>query len=171
MTRKSASGSALPFEHVACHPRDRATAVDASVKQGAKLLIGGKRIDRPGNFHQVSALARIPPDAPAFGEEVFGPVASLLKVRDLDEAIAIANASAYGLGSSVWTNDREDRRPCIDELEAGSTFINAMVASDPRLPFGGVKRSGYGRELARNGMLRQREDGVDRRAAGRRPQS
>ena len=121
-------------------------------KAGARLLTGGKRLDRPGNFYQVSALAQIPQDAPAYREEVFGPVALLFKARDLDEAIELANASEYGLGSSVWTHDEEERRRCVDELEAGATFINAMVASDPRLPFGGVKRSGYGRELARHGI-------------------
>jgi len=126
--------------------------VDASVRAGARLLTGGKRLNRPGNFYQVSALAQIPQDAPAFREEVFGPVASLFKVGDLGEAIELANASVYGLGSSVWTNNEEERRRCIDRLEAGCTFINAMVASDPRLPFGGVKRSGYGRELARHGI-------------------
>jgi succinate-semialdehyde dehydrogenase/glutarate-semialdehyde dehydrogenase len=126
--------------------------VDESVKAGARLLTGGKRLDRPGNFYPDSALAQIPQDAPASREEVFGPVALLFKVRDLDEAIELANASVYGLGSSVWTNDDEERRRCVDELEAGSTFINAMVVSDPRLPFGGVKRSGYGRELARHGI-------------------
>jgi succinate-semialdehyde dehydrogenase/glutarate-semialdehyde dehydrogenase len=126
--------------------------VDASVQAGARLLTGGKRLKRPGNFYQVSALAQIPQDAPAFREEVFGPVASLFKVGDVGEAIELANANVYGLGSSVWTNSEEERRRCIDELEAGATFINAMVASDPRLPFGGVKRSGYGRELARHGI-------------------
>jgi succinate-semialdehyde dehydrogenase/glutarate-semialdehyde dehydrogenase len=126
--------------------------VDESVRAGARLLTGGKRLDRPGNFYQVSALAGIPQGAPAYREEVFGPVALLFKVRDLGEAIELANSSVYGLGSSVWTNDEEERRRCIDELEAGSTFINAMVVSDPRLPFGGVKRSGYGRELSRNGI-------------------
>ncbi len=129
-----------------------ARQVDESVRAGARLLTGGKRLNRPGNFYQVSALARIPQNAPACREEVFGPVALLFKARDLDEAIELANASDYGLGSSVWTNDDEERRRCVDELEAGATFINAMVVSDPRLPFGGVKRSGYGRELSRHGI-------------------
>ena len=126
--------------------------VDESVRAGARVLTGGKRLDRPGNFYQVSALAQIPRDAPAYREEVFGPVALLFKARDLGEAIELANASDYGLGSSVWTHDEEERRRCVDELEAGTTFINAMVVSDPRLPFGGVKRSGYGRELSRHGI-------------------
>jgi succinate-semialdehyde dehydrogenase/glutarate-semialdehyde dehydrogenase len=126
--------------------------VNTSVQAGARLLTGGKRLDRRGNFYQVSALAQIPRDAPAFREEVFGPVALLFKVGDLGEAIELANDSDYGLGSSVWTNDPEERRRCVDELEAGTTFINAMVVSVPRLPFGGVKRSGYGRELSHHGI-------------------
>jgi succinate-semialdehyde dehydrogenase/glutarate-semialdehyde dehydrogenase len=126
--------------------------VDESVRAGARLLTGGKRLDGPGYFYPVSALARIPPNAPAYREEVFGPVALLFEARDLAEAIELANTSDYGLGSSVWTRDEEERRRCIDELEAGATFVNAMVVSDPRLPFGGVKRSGYGRELARHGI-------------------
>ena len=144
--------------------------VDESVRSGARLLIGGRRLERPGNFYPVSALARIPEQAPAWREEVFGPVALLFKVRDLSEAIELANASPYGLGSSVWTNDEAERRRSIDELEAGTTFVNSMVASDPRLPFGGVKRSGYGRELARHGIrefVNVKSVSVTERAAGR----
>ncbi|MCC6193693.1 MAG: NAD-dependent succinate-semialdehyde dehydrogenase [Burkholderiales bacterium] len=129
-----------------------ARQVDESVRAGAKVLTGGKRLDGPGNFYAVTALAQIPPEAPAYREEVFGPVALLFEVDDVGEAIELANASVYGLGSSVWTNDEAERWRCIDEIEAGTTAVNAMVASDPRLPFGGVKRSGYGRELARDGI-------------------
>jgi succinate-semialdehyde dehydrogenase/glutarate-semialdehyde dehydrogenase len=126
--------------------------VDESVRAGARLLVGGKRLDRAGNFYAVSALAGIPREAPAYRDEVFGPVALLFKVRDLDEALELANDSRYGLGSSVWTSDEAEWRRCVDELEAGMTFVNAMVASEPRLPFGGVKHSGHGRELSRHGI-------------------
>ena len=96
-------------------------------------------------FH--AALDSVPEDAPAFQEELFGPVASLFRVSTVHEAIALANATTFGLGSAAWTNDAMEQQLFINDLEAGCVFINGMVASDPRLPFGGVKRSGYGREL------------------------
>jgi succinate-semialdehyde dehydrogenase/glutarate-semialdehyde dehydrogenase len=129
-----------------------ADQVARSVAAGAKLLVGGKVIDGPGYYYAPTALADIPETAPVYREEVFGPVALLFKVHNLDQAIALANDSAFGLGSSVWTHDAGERERFIDELEAGMTVVNAMVASDPRLPFGGVKRSGYGRELSVVGM-------------------
>jgi succinate-semialdehyde dehydrogenase/glutarate-semialdehyde dehydrogenase len=122
--------------------------VQRSVAAGARLLTGGKRLDRPGNFYAPTALSNIPPDAPAYHEEVFGPVALLFRAPSLDAAIELANATTFGLGSSAWTNDPDEQTRLINDLEAGSVFINGMVASDPRLPFGGVKRSGYGRELS-----------------------
>jgi succinate-semialdehyde dehydrogenase/glutarate-semialdehyde dehydrogenase len=126
--------------------------VDASVKAGARLVTGGKRLGGKGNFYPPTLLSDIPPEAPAYREEVFGPVALLFRVKDLDEAIALANDSVFGLGSAAWTKDAAEQARFVDELEAGATFINGMVASDPRLPFGGVKRSGHGRELALHGI-------------------
>jgi succinate-semialdehyde dehydrogenase/glutarate-semialdehyde dehydrogenase len=126
--------------------------VDESVRAGARVLTGGKRFDRPGNFYAVSALAQTPHDTPALREEVFGPVALLFKVGNLDEAIDLANNSDYGLGSSVWTNDLEERRRCVDELEAGGTFDQCDRGFRSAPAFWGVKRSGYGRELAHQGM-------------------
>ena len=125
-----------------------------SVAAGAKLLCGGKRLGDRGNFYAPTVLADIPESAPAYSEETFGPVASLFRVRDTEEAIALANATRFGLGSSVWTNDRAEADRFIDGIEAGQVFVNAMVASDPRVPFGGVKHSGFGREL---GVLGIRE--------------
>jgi succinate-semialdehyde dehydrogenase/glutarate-semialdehyde dehydrogenase len=123
-----------------------------SVAAGAKLLCGGKRIGDRGNFYAPTVLADIPKNAPAYAEETFGPVASLFRVRDTDEAIALANATSFGLGSAVWTNDRAEADRFIDGIEAGQVFVNAMVASDPRVPFGGVKHSGFGRELGVYGI-------------------
>ena len=126
--------------------------VEKSVKAGAKLLTGGEPIEGKGNFYPPTVLAEIPEKAPAFREEVFGPVALVFRVKDAAAAIALANDSEFGLGASVWTNDAAERERFTNELEAGMVFVNAMVASDPRLPFGGVKRSGYGRELSSLGM-------------------
>ncbi|HEV7587572.1 MAG TPA: NAD-dependent succinate-semialdehyde dehydrogenase [Longimicrobium sp.] len=123
-----------------------------SVAAGARLLTGGERIGGPGFFYPPTILADIPAAAPAYREEVFGPVALLFRAADADEAVRLANDSDFGLGSSVWTRDDAEARRFVDEIEAGMTFVNAMVASDPRLPFGGVKHSGYGRELGRVGI-------------------
>ena len=130
-----------------------AEQVDDAVKKGARLLAGGKVVGTRGWFYEPTALADIPTSARAYTEEVFGPVALIFRAKDLDEAISLANATSFGLGSSVWTRDAAEQERFVDEIEAGMTFVNAMVASDPRLPFGGVKRSGYGRELARDGIL------------------
>ncbi|HEX8394041.1 MAG TPA: NAD-dependent succinate-semialdehyde dehydrogenase [Longimicrobium sp.] len=126
--------------------------VRRSVEAGARVLTGGSPMDGPGFFYPPTILADIPESAPAYREEVFGPVALLFRVADLDEAIRLANDSDFGLGSSVWTRDEAERARFIAEIEAGMTFVNAMVSSDPRLPFGGVKQSGYGRELAEFGI-------------------
>ena len=126
--------------------------VKTSVAGGALVLSGGKRLDQAGNFYEPTVLAGIPHDSPAYCEEVFGPVALLFRVNDIDEAIDLANATTFGLGSAAWTNDEREQERFIDELEAGCVFINGMVASDPRLPFGGIKHSGYGRELSEFGI-------------------
>ena len=126
--------------------------VQKSIKAGAKLLTGGKRIDRPGFFYEPTVLAEIPPDSPAYREEIFGPVACCFRAADAAEAIRIANDSSFGLGATAWTNDPAEKELFAKELEAGMVFINSMVASDPRLPFGGAKRSGFGRELAAEGI-------------------
>lgn len=131
---------------------DLAKQVDASVAAGARLLLGGKRIGGRGNFYAPTVLTDIPQAAPANAEETFGPVASLFRVRDPEEAIRVANSTSFGLGASVWTNDRKEANHFIDAIDSGQVFVNAMVASDPRMPFGGVKHSGFGRELGVHGI-------------------
>jgi succinate-semialdehyde dehydrogenase/glutarate-semialdehyde dehydrogenase len=132
--------------------KDLDADVQKTLHAGAKLLAGGKPVNGPGNFYLPTVLTNIPKDSPAYCEEFFGPVASIFRVKNLDEAIAIANDSRFGLGASAWTNDAAEREQLINELEAGMVFINQMVASDPRVPFGGVKASGHGRELGPYGI-------------------
>ncbi|MFZ0770615.1 MAG: NAD-dependent succinate-semialdehyde dehydrogenase [Candidatus Sulfotelmatobacter sp.] len=135
---------------------DAVKSLDADVRKtvqaGAKLLTGGHPLKQRGNYYAPTVLTDIPKESPAYREEFFGPVASLFRVKDIDEAIALANDSRFGLGASAWTNDDAERERFINELESGMVFINKMVASDPRIPFGGVKSSGHGRELAANGI-------------------
>jgi succinate-semialdehyde dehydrogenase/glutarate-semialdehyde dehydrogenase len=129
-----------------------AAQVEALVRDGARLLAGGRAIPGPGAYYPPTVLADVPRGSATYREELFGPVALVLRVRDLDEAIEVANEVPYGLGSSAWTAVPAEQERLVDELEAGATFLNGMVVSDPRLPFGGVKRSGYGRELSREGI-------------------
>ncbi|HEY9819373.1 MAG TPA: NAD-dependent succinate-semialdehyde dehydrogenase [Candidatus Sericytochromatia bacterium] len=133
--------------------KDLDELVQACIEKGSKVLTGGKPLsDRPGNFYLPTILADFPPGTPADEEEFFGPVALLFRVPDIDAAIKLANATPFGLGASAWTTDEEQVQRLIDELEAGAVFINGLVKSDPRLPFGGIKRSGYGRELGIQGI-------------------
>jgi succinate-semialdehyde dehydrogenase / glutarate-semialdehyde dehydrogenase len=135
---------------------DAVASLDADVKKtvaaGARVLTGGHPMNRPGSFYEPTVLTDIPRDSPAYKEELFGPVASIFRAKDLDQAIQIANDNRFGLGASAWTNDPAETERFINELDAGMVFINKMVASDPRLPFGGVKFSGHGRELAEHGI-------------------
>jgi len=126
--------------------------VDESVRRGAKVLTGGKRKSGPGNYFEPTVLTDIPVDSPAYRDEMFGPVAALFRARDIDDAIRLANDTAFGLASAAWTRDEAEVDRFIRDIEAGSVFINGMVASDPRFPFGGVKHSGYGRELGPWGL-------------------
>jgi succinate-semialdehyde dehydrogenase/glutarate-semialdehyde dehydrogenase len=126
--------------------------VRKSVEMGAKVLTGGKPLSRAGNFFAPTVLTDIPIDSPAYKEEMFGPVASVFRAKNVDDAIRIANDSRFGLGASAWTNDSAERDKLINGLDAGMVFINRMVASDPRIPFGGVKWSGHGRELGALGI-------------------
>jgi succinate-semialdehyde dehydrogenase/glutarate-semialdehyde dehydrogenase len=126
--------------------------VKKSVAAGARVLTGGHPLDRAGNFYAPTVLADIPRESPAYSEEFFGPVASIFRVDGVDQAIQVANDVRFGLGASAWTNDPSEAERFINELDAGMVFVNKMVASDPRLPFGGVKFSGHGRELAEHGI-------------------
>jgi succinate-semialdehyde dehydrogenase/glutarate-semialdehyde dehydrogenase len=126
--------------------------VQKTIKMGARVLLGGKRLDRKGNFFAPTVLANIPKGSPAYDDELFGPVASIYRAKDMSEAIEIANNSIFGLGACAWTNDAAERDLFINEIESGLAFINGMVASDSRIPFGGVKHSGYGRELSHHGI-------------------
>jgi succinate-semialdehyde dehydrogenase/glutarate-semialdehyde dehydrogenase len=126
--------------------------IERSVRAGARLLTGGHRIERPGYYFAPGVLTGITRESPVYHDEIFGPVALLFRAKDLDHAIRIANDSPFGLGASAWTRDEREQQRLVSELEAGMVFINGVVASDPRLPFGGVKQSGYGRELSVYGL-------------------
>ena len=131
---------------------DLVEQVKKALTGGARVLTGGKKLDGPGNFYEPTVLVNVDPSSPVSCEEIFGPVAMLFRVANIDEAIRLANATTFGLGAAAWTNDASEQAKFIEEIEAGCVFINGMVASDPRLPFGGVKNSGYGRELAEFGI-------------------
>ena len=126
--------------------------LQAMIAAGGKILSGGGRMEGRGNFFEPTVVEGVPRTAAVYREEVFGPVAMLFRVHSLEEALEVANDTPFGLGASVWTRHAEEQRRLIAGLECGAVFVNAMVASDPRLPFGGVKKSGYGRELSATGM-------------------
>ena len=126
--------------------------VDSAIEDGAKRVFGAKPIEGEGYFFQPGILENIQKESAAYYEEIFGPVMLLFKVHSIDEAIEIANDSPFGLSSVIWTNDENEQELAITQLQAGGTFVNSMSASDPRLPFGGIKKSGYGRELAEEGV-------------------
>ena len=126
--------------------------VKRSIERGARLLCGGKRPDGPGTFYPPTVLAGVKKGMPVYDEETFGPVAAVISVRDMEAAVAVANDSRFGLGGSVWTRDVEKGEAVARQIETGSMFVNGMTKSDPRLPFGGIKKSGYGRELSSFGI-------------------
>jgi succinate-semialdehyde dehydrogenase/glutarate-semialdehyde dehydrogenase len=126
--------------------------VERSVKAGATLRLGGSRCQRKGAFYPPTVLTGIKPGMAAFDEETFGPVAALVRARDEEDALRLANLTPFGLGASVWTADRARGERIAGEIDAGAVFVNGIVKSDPRLPFGGIKRSGFGRELSVHGI-------------------
>ncbi|WP_024546637.1 NAD-dependent succinate-semialdehyde dehydrogenase [Picosynechococcus sp. NKBG15041c] len=132
--------------------RDIVNQVDRAIASGARVLVGGQPLESPGYFYPPTILTDIPPGAAILQEELFGPVAMVFIVKNIDQAIALANDIPFGLGASAWTKDLAEQERLIRDLEAGAVFINALVKSDPRLPFGGIKRSGYGRELGISGI-------------------
>ena len=132
--------------------QDVETLVEDAVDKGAQVLLGGERPDRPGWWYPPTILAGITPEMELYTEEVFGPVAQVYRVGDIDEAIEVANATRFGLGSNAWTTDADEQERFVRDLAAGQTFLNGMVTSFPALPFGGIKASGHGRELAAEGI-------------------
>ena len=126
--------------------------VDKSVAMGARILTGGSRTLNKGYYFEPTVLADIPKDSPAYKEELFGPVASVFVVENEQQAIELANDTNFGLGASLWTSDKKKAMDIASEIQSGSVYINAMVKSDPRIPFGGIKHSGYGRELSDVGI-------------------
>jgi len=126
--------------------------IDEAKRAGATLLLGGEKLGDRGAFLSAGILVDVPADSPMRNEEIFGPIAMVFRAGDVDDAIRLANDVPFGLGSSVWTNDEQEQQRFIDGIEAGMTAINEMLVSSPEAPFGGVKRSGYGRELDRFGM-------------------
>jgi succinate-semialdehyde dehydrogenase/glutarate-semialdehyde dehydrogenase len=126
--------------------------VEASTEAGAKVLTGGKLINAPGAFYEATILDNVGAGMPAYDEEMFGPVAAVIRVQNEEHALEVANDSRFGLGGSVWTQDNGKGEQFARRMQCGSAFVNGMVKSDPRLPFGGIKASGYGRELSHHGM-------------------
>jgi len=129
-----------------------AQQIQASVRMGARVLLGGKPATGKGYFYEPTIITGVTPEMPMFREETFGPAAAVIRARDTDHAIELANDSQFGLGGNLWTSDIERGRQLARRIESGGVFINGMTASDPRLPFGGIKRSGYGRELSSFGI-------------------
>jgi succinate-semialdehyde dehydrogenase/glutarate-semialdehyde dehydrogenase len=132
--------------------RELEEQVERTLRAGGRVLTGARRLDRPGWFYAPTVLTGVPPDSPAYRDELFGPVASLFRAADVDDAIRIANDTRFGLGASAWSREAAEIDRLAGELEAGTVFVNGMVASDPRFPFGGIKASGYGRELGAYGL-------------------